>query len=54
MGGKKIAQLVETDVEEVIKWLKYEGPHRRLGVILALKQLLIEAPFITFNRIFTA
>ena len=52
MGGKKIAQVIETDVDEALKWLIYEGQNKRLGAILALKQLLVEAPYITFNRIF--
>lgn len=45
--------MVESDIDEAIKWLKYEGPSKKLGGILALKQLLIEAPIITFNRIFS-
>ena len=44
---------METDIDEAIKWLKYDGQTKRLGGILALKQLLIEAPIITFNRIFS-
>ena len=48
--------MVEQDVDETIKWLKLDGSNkesRRIAGILALKELLKEAPFITFNKIFS-
>ena len=52
----KIAQVVESDVDEAIRWLKGDvnKDFKKLAAILALKELLIEAPYITFNRIFGA
>jgi len=54
MGGTKVAQVVEADVEEAFKWLKGENVReiRKFAAILALKELLIEAPYLSFNKIF--
>lgn len=52
--GSKIAQVIEGDVDEAIRWLKSDTTKefKRLTAILALNELLKETPYITFNRIF--
>ena len=52
--GTKVAQVVEADVEEAFKWLKGDNVReiRKFASILALKELLIVAPYLSFNKIF--
>ena len=54
LGGSKIAQVIESDTIEALKWLRAEvlKESRKLAALLALKTLLIEAPQITFSKIF--
>ena len=56
MGGTKIAQIMEANARETIKWLKQESSKdaKKQAAILALKELLVEAPYITFNILFNA
>lgn len=50
-GGSKIAQLVDQNFIDAFKWVKSEGAkERKLAGLLVLKEILIEAPSITFNK----
>ena len=56
LGGTKIAQIMETNVRETLKWLKHDSAKelKKFAAILALKELLVEAPYITFNLLFNS
>lgn len=53
VGGTKIAMILEQNALDATKWLKSEASkeNKKFAAILALKELLIEAPQITFNII---
>lgn len=53
VGGTKIAMILEQNALEAMKWLRSESSkeNKKFAAILALKELLIEAPQITFNII---
>lgn len=50
LGGSKIAQLVDQHFSEAQRWLRQDN--RRLAGLLVLKEMLIEAPSITFTKLF--
>ena len=54
LGGTKIAQIMEANVRETLKWLKHDSAKdlKKFSSLLALKELLVEAPYITFNLLF--
>jgi hypothetical protein len=54
LGGTKIAQIMESHVNDTIKWLKIDPGKdmKKFAAILAMKELLVEAPYITFNLLF--
>jgi hypothetical protein len=47
---------MEGNVKETIKWLKIDPGKdmKKFAAILALKELLVEAPYITFNLLFNS
>jgi len=54
LGGTKIVQVVENDVDFAVKWISVSNPReiKKYASILVLKELLYEAPIITFTKIF--
>jgi hypothetical protein len=51
--GANIAQEIDGYVDDALKWLREDTKEtKKLAALLALKELLIEAPIITFNKIF--
>ena len=53
LGGTKIVQVVENDLDFAVRWIK-DNPKeiKRYASILVLKELLHGAPVITFTKIF--
>lgn len=52
--GTQIAQVIVSDVEEAMKWIKGDNVReiKKFASLLVLKVLLEEVPYLSFNKIF--